>query len=320
MGRRLIFGDLHGSYRALLQCLERSRFNPDEDDLYCVGDIADGYPDTLRCLLLLRSLKRFHPVLGNHDVWLQNWLAGQHPYGIWESQGGYASILSFERAGLIMDHDKEDLALWMSTWPYVVELEDSVIMHGGPGNLSDKDIHDLRARERSLVEPAPDGVHPYRMRKADTVLWDRSFYIQTRDDEIMLNGYMSANGMKRGMTRRRLERARRDIIVKRNGKPLVGTVGRWSESKWLFTGHTERGVGMHPFVAECHRFVNLDTGAGSYGRLTIMDMDSFRYWQSDPSQELYPGYGPEHWKNRLRAYIEERDRFSTWWSRLIAKE
>ena len=35
------------------------------------------------------------------------------------------------------------------------------------------------------------------------------------------------------------------------------------------------------------RIVNLDTGAGFDGRLTIMDTSSLEYWQSDPVQILY---------------------------------
>lgn len=37
---------------------------------------------------------------------------------------------------------------------------------------------------------------------------------------------------------------------------------------------------------------NLDTGAGGMGRLTIMDVDSHEYWQSDFSKEIYPGLKP----------------------------
>ena len=33
---------------------------------------------------------------------------------------------------------------------------------------------------------------------------------------------------------------------------------------------------------------NLDTGAGYRGRLTIMDIDSKKYWQSDNAILLYP--------------------------------
>jgi serine/threonine protein phosphatase 1 len=34
---------------------------------------------------------------------------------------------------------------------------------------------------------------------------------------------------------------------------------------------------------------NLDTGAGFSGKLTVMDIDSKAYWQSDKLQRLYPG-------------------------------
>ena len=33
---------------------------------------------------------------------------------------------------------------------------------------------------------------------------------------------------------------------------------------------------------------NIDQGAGYYGKLTIMDIDTKEYWQSDQVQELYP--------------------------------
>jgi len=33
---------------------------------------------------------------------------------------------------------------------------------------------------------------------------------------------------------------------------------------------------------------NLDTGAGMSGKLTVMDIDTKEYWQSDLVTELYP--------------------------------
>jgi serine/threonine protein phosphatase 1 len=33
---------------------------------------------------------------------------------------------------------------------------------------------------------------------------------------------------------------------------------------------------------------NMDTGAGHTGKLTIMDIDSKIFWQSDPLPKLYP--------------------------------
>jgi serine/threonine protein phosphatase 1 len=37
---------------------------------------------------------------------------------------------------------------------------------------------------------------------------------------------------------------------------------------------------------------NIDTGAGSRGRLTIMDVDTHEYWQSDPVNDIYGSYKP----------------------------
>lgn len=33
----------------------------------------------------------------------------------------------------------------------------------------------------------------------------------------------------------------------------------------------------------------LDTGAGWSGKLSIMDVNTHQWWQSDPAKELYPG-------------------------------
>lgn len=57
----------------------------------------------------------------------------------------------------------------------------------------------------------------------------------------------------------------------------------------IFIGHTpttnyDTDTPMH----KCNVW-NIDTGAAFYGRITVMDIDSKRYWQSDVVQELYPG-------------------------------
>jgi serine/threonine protein phosphatase 1 len=60
----------------------------------------------------------------------------------------------------------------------------------------------------------------------------------------------------------------------------------------VFIGHTPTiQVGSkQPLQAAC--VWNLDTGAGFTGPLTLMDVDSKRYWQSDDVYTLYPGEEP----------------------------
>ena len=60
----------------------------------------------------------------------------------------------------------------------------------------------------------------------------------------------------------------------------------------VFIGHTPTiHVGSKkPLQAAC--VWNLDTGAGFTGPITLMDVDSKQYWQSDDVHTLYPGEEP----------------------------
>lgn len=60
----------------------------------------------------------------------------------------------------------------------------------------------------------------------------------------------------------------------------------------VFIGHTPTlHIGSsQPVNAAC--VWNLDTGAGFTGPLTLMDVDTKRYWQSDAVCTLYPGEAP----------------------------
>ena len=42
-------GDIPGAYKSLVQCLERSKFDYNNDRLIVMGDVVDGYPDVKQC-------------------------------------------------------------------------------------------------------------------------------------------------------------------------------------------------------------------------------------------------------------------------------
>jgi len=66
------------------------------------------------------------------------------------------------------------------------------------------------------------------------------------------------------------------------------TVDDFSE---IFIGHTAVNNGNNKEAKPLYAggVWNLDTGAGWDGKLTIMDVDTHEYWQSDFVTDLYPG-------------------------------
>ena len=97
MPKTFVIGDIHGSYRALLQCLEKSQFNYLEDHLICLGDVADGWPETRESIDELLKIKNLKYILGNHDFWTLNWMETGYPEQGWIDQGGIATINSYTK-------------------------------------------------------------------------------------------------------------------------------------------------------------------------------------------------------------------------------
>lgn len=66
VGVDFFVGDIHGEYQKLMDALCKVGFDFDKDRLWCVGDLVDRGPDSLKCLLLIDE-PWFGTVLGNHE-------------------------------------------------------------------------------------------------------------------------------------------------------------------------------------------------------------------------------------------------------------
>lgn len=95
MNRVFVIGDIHGACRALRQCLERSSFDCENDQLICLGDVADGWPETRASIDVLLRIKNLTYILGNHDWWARQWMLTGKTEEIWYGQGGKATIDSY---------------------------------------------------------------------------------------------------------------------------------------------------------------------------------------------------------------------------------
>ena len=238
MGRRLVIGDIHGSYRALMRVFEKASVSYD-DEVFFVGDISDGYPETLECLRLFYSMRNFHGVIGNHDFWLMNYLSAREAPLHWLNQGGNHTVKSIDKA---TKRERLMYAEFLSSWPYVLKTGNDFIMHGGPADFTIQELEEISEIKRHTYEEKDRSSPGYK------VAWNRDYFYNT------LEG-----------TQKHLENR---IIV----------------------GHTP--VKNHPYVSKDGMLVNLDTGAGFNGPVTMMDIDSMEIFQSKGSDTYYPGFIP----------------------------
>ena len=118
-GRDYIVGDLHGCLDLFQETLDHVGFNPDNDRVFSVGDLADRGPSSLKCLRLLNE-PWFHAVCGNHEQML---IDCAFPIVM-----PYASDDSADRFFLNGGHwvkslnSKENAELWNELIPRVAKL------------------------------------------------------------------------------------------------------------------------------------------------------------------------------------------------------
>lgn len=216
--KTFVIGDIHGAHKALVQCLERSQFNKEEDRLVVLGDVADGWTEIVECFEELLTIKNLVYVRGNHDQWLKQWLLkGQAP-DIWTLQGGKNTINSYL---------KHDHALWgkhaeflKKTEHYFEDENNNLYVHGG-------------------IDPTTKA----EFNSKQYLTWDRDLW---------------------------------DL------RPQ--TCIHYNE---VFVGHTSIWRFSH-FPLKQGNVWFMDTGGGWEGKLTIMDVDTKKFWQSDLVIQLYP--------------------------------
>lgn len=225
-------GDIHGAYRALLQVLERSKFDYKKDKLIILGDVVDGWPETPEVIEELMKIKNRVFVMGNHDYWAYRWLETGAREQLWDVQGGQATIDAYvQRHGDLMAKHRDE---FFKPAPfYYVDEKNRVFCHGGF----------RRGIQLEIQTP-------------EKFMWDRSLA------EKAVNSYKDPHF-------------------------------RVKEFAHVFLGHTTVNSFKAKQVEKDKPFTGgnitlLDTGAGWEGVLTIMDIDTMEYFQSDQVTQLYP--------------------------------
>ena len=193
----------------------------------------------------------------NHDVWTSEWLNDGKISAIWPPQGGQATIGAY--------------VCWMAT----VSSAD-VDRH----RRFFRTLHPFFNDEenRFFVHAGVDQRHPIRRNHLFDFTWDHELW--DRAEEIH-------------------KECRRYVLLIDNdeqnnaGSLIVVEDAKMKSPNYVnevYIGHTTVQTEDNPWPDPQYRagIWNLDTGAGTNGLLTIMNIDTNDFWQSAPSCILYP--------------------------------
>ena len=255
-GRTLVFGDAHGGFKAFLQVLERCNFDNKIDKLIGLGDVADGWGETAELVEYLIALQeesnnRHIFLRGNHDAWCQEWLNYGIAKDIWVMQGGQATIDSYIRTGYLASDEHRKFFENLSL--YYIDEENRGFVHGG--YLSHEGL----------------GNEEYN---AD-YYWDRSLW------ELAM--VVHSNFTVHNILPKKLQ-PHKEIYIGHTSTGYWGMKAHYPEHK--YPEQASSGKITVP-MNRCNVW-NMDTGGGFEGRLTIMDVDTKKFWQSDDMKSLYP--------------------------------
>lgn len=254
--RRLCVGDIHGCYDKLMETLDKCKFS-DSDVLYSVGDFTDRGNQNVKTLDFLMSLKNFHPVMGNHDLWNYEYLSNtitHDAFRCWDMYNGGEHTYNEESKQT--DTWRNKATRWLQKIPYRIDLGDFTIIHTVcPKSIYEGiDVDNVTLKTLKSSGLVTDEVY-------DEGVWNRAVLEGCRDYQKLT--YPKPNFVQRA----------RDIYGEEfTGEPVY------------VTGHTPLD---HPFYDREMGIIGIDTGAfcskkiyGVEGYLTILDLDSLEYWQS----------------------------------------
>jgi serine/threonine protein phosphatase 1 len=230
--RKLLIGDVHGSYDQFMEALTKADFDVTKDKLIFIGDLFDKNKQTIEIIEYLCDLVHIynnHPIwiYGNHDLWLLEYFQSGTVNPLWIKNGGESTLLDIreyeKNPNNVLNEFKQIL---YAGYYYYVDDDENLFVHGGiTANTVGNEWRD------------------------DVYCWDRSLW-----KKALLYDALSEYNKKRP-----------EFMNNYN---------------FIFIGHSPVIYHGKSTPMICGNVVNVDTGAGCYGVLTIMDIKTFRYWQS----------------------------------------
>jgi len=221
-GKIFVMGDVHGAHKAMVQCLDRSEFDYQNDGLIFLGDVADGWSEVPECIEEFRKIRLRVILKGNHDVWFEKFLRyGEEPEH-WLVQGGMITVRAYrDKPHLLMSH----LTFMESALPYYLDPDNRLFVHAGFN---------------------PDKPVDQTDNPAEDYFWTREVYKRSFVAPVMPELYQ-------------------EIYIGHTPTRNLSAIPLKNNNVWL-----------------------MDQGAAWDGRLSMLNVRTKEFFQSDPVKVLYP--------------------------------
>lgn len=249
--RVFVMGDLHGASKALKQCLERSAFDLKNDTLIQLGDVVDGFPDVYDCVELLLKIPNLVSIKGNHEDWFLEFIRTGYNPAAWDA-GGKATLISY----LKLTGREHKIRKAGDGFESVLTPEDIPLTHQKFFE-SQKPFY-IDKENNCFVHGGFNRFQPFDKQDPWNFYWDRSLW----EDALTYQ-----------------------ILKKKD--PDIEPFYNLTKFHEIFIGHTPTLNWNIDKPMHALNIFNVDTGAGHDGKLTIMNIHSKEYFQSDLVGELY---------------------------------
>jgi serine/threonine protein phosphatase 1 len=246
--RTLVMGDIHGAYKAMVECLGRSNFDPAADTLIQLGDVTDKCPDVYECVETLIEIgmqDKLIALKGNHDDWFLHFITtGCHTEN-W-GHGGQSTIWSYskKREAPVTDSPARYSGYRTSIVPRDIPFSHQAF-------FAKQLTHHIDSRNNCFVHAGFNRLLPFGIQNERDYYWDRKLWSDAMEF----------------------------VVIQENASDTFYMNTPFNE---VFIGHTPTTQWRTDQPMHCANVWNLDTGAGCAGRLTIMDTETKEFWQSDP--------------------------------------
>ncbi|WLD24333.1 metallophosphoesterase [Flavobacterium dauae] len=242
--RTFVMGDIHGAHRALVQCLKRSNFDYEKDVLIQLGDVADGHRYVYECVEELLKIRNLIAIKGNHDIWLLEFIENDfHP--VYWTYGGKGTILSY------LEHKKEGKKICLASGSgYKTSLSSTDIPAAHQAFFRNQQLFHVTEDNRCFIHAGFDRTVAFDRQQETAYYWNRELWEEA-------------------------------VGLKENGNSS-SVLEMATPFREVYIGHTPTTNWRTDQPMNAFNITNMDTGAGHLnGRLTIMDIDTQEYWQSD---------------------------------------